>query len=361
MEHEREQTQAGTSGDAEMADAQAGDAQMANSQIGDVRMGHAQILDDRTGAPTRVIEQVGVLDLTAMDSPDALDGIASIRKVGAILVPRNLVPKLSTIPMSQVGTTIPLPPTTEGVKVRQVTGQTTMSGEALANPDGNPNDVLVVTGQLTITSPVRKVGYGHFIVTGQVLAPQGSEAALGAGLTNLTGQAAYFPYTEGAAVKVQVGSTRMSGQALANPAGQETDILVVIGSLIVTSPMERVGYQHIAVVGTVLAPPESEAALSGRVTSIGSGVVYYTAPPRVFDGKDAFPSTFFEYLDEPITLVLSGSFAIEDDVTPELLKQKVAGIVLSGKLTAPRQLVGVIQALTLAKSGTIAISADAGT
>ena len=50
-------------------------------------------------------------------------------------------------------------------------------------------------------------------------------------------------YTEGAAVRVQVGSQRVSGTALANPAGQPTDILLVIGSLIATSPVEQLGYQ----------------------------------------------------------------------------------------------------------------------
>jgi hypothetical protein len=282
-----------------------------------------------------------------------LDGISGIRNAGAIIVPRSLVARLSKIPMSNVGAVLPV---TDGARLHQFTGQTAINGEALANPAGGPDDVLVVTGQLAVTSPVQKVGFGQVIVTGQIVAPEGSETALGAGISSLTGQVMYYPYSEGAAVRVQIGSQHISGRSLANPAGKETDILLVIGDLVVTSPVEKLGYQHIVAIGPVLAPLGSEEALEGRIVSIGEGVVYYTAPPRVFTGKDTFTRTFFEYLDEPITLVLTGSFTFDADVTVDLLKDKLAGVVLTGKLMAPRDLVGIVQARTLAKSGLIAVS-----
>ena len=39
-------------------------------------------------------------------------------------------------------------------------------------------------------------------------------------------------------------------------------------------------------------------------------------------------------LDEPITLVIDGNYTIEEDVTLELIRQKVRGLVLHGKLTS---------------------------
>jgi hypothetical protein len=306
-----------------------------------------------TSATASVIRNVGVLDLSGLDSPDVLDGITSMVNVGVVIVPEPLLPKLSRIPMRNVGVTIPVP---KGARLRQFSGQTVLSGDALANPDGSMDDVLLVSGQLAITSPVQKVGFGQIMASGQVLAPVGSETVLSPAFSRMSGQVSYYPYTEGAVVRVQIGSQRMSGKALANPGGQPTDILLVIGSLIATSPVEQLGYQHLAVIGTVLAPAESEDALEGRVTSLGGGVIYYTAPPRVFDGKDTFGPAFFEYLDEPITMVLTGRFTIDDDVSVDLVKQKVAAVVLTGKLTAPRDVVSLIQARTLTKTGVIRVS-----
>jgi hypothetical protein len=306
-----------------------------------------------TGGQAREIRNVGVLDLTGMESAEALEGITSISNAGVILVPRHLLQKLSTIPMANVGSTIPVP---DGARLRAFTGETVLSGDALANADGGPDDVLVVTGELVITSPVRKVGYGQFIATGEIVAPEGSETALGAGLTRMTGELMYYPYTEGSTVRLVSGSQQVRGDELANPAGQPTDILLVLGTLAVTSPIERLGYQHLVVTGTVVAPPGSEAALTGRVASLGGQVVYSAARPRELTGRHTLPRAFFEYLDEPVLLILTGRCTVEDDVTPDLFKQKVAGIIQTGRLTASREIVGLIQALALQQTGRISIS-----
>jgi hypothetical protein len=303
----------------------------------------------------RGVRNVGVLDLTGLDGPEALDGVTGLTNVGVILVPQPLLAKLGTIPMTNVGSTIPVP---AGARPRMFTGETILSGEALANQDGSPEDVLIATGELVITSPVQRVGYGHFIATGEVIAPVGSEAALGAGLTRMTGELVYYPYTEGATVRVLTGTQRLTGQALANPTGQETDILLVVGPLIVTSPIERLGYQHLVVTDTLLVPPGSEDPLVGRVTTMGGGTITYSAPPRIFSGNNQFAGAFFEYLDDPITLVLSGNSVFEEDVTPEIVKQKVAGVVMSGNVTAPRSVVPMLQTLTLAKCGNLRSSDD---
>jgi hypothetical protein len=304
----------------------------------------------------REITNVGVLDLTALEGPEALDGVRQIKNVGVILVPQPLIQKLSTIPAENVGTTIPVP---AGAKIKAFTGATVMSGEAVTNADGDPNEVLLVTGSLAFTSPVRKVGYQQFIVSGSVLAPEGSEAALGAGISRMTGSLTYYPYSEGAAVRVRTGFQQMSGADLANPAGQESDILLVLDTLAVTSQVDRLGYQHLVVVGTLIAPPGSEAALTGRVTTIGGQIVYSAARPRVFTGRDELARAFFEYLDEPVLLIVNGRCTFEDDVTVDVLKQKLGGVILNGRIDAPRAVVPILQALTLAKNGRIAASDDA--
>jgi len=114
--------------------------------------------------------------------------------------------------MQNVAATVPVP---DGKTVRVMSGQVTLSGEALANANGPQDEVLVVAGQLIITTPVKHVGFAQLITMGQVLAPVGSETALGAGLSRMSGQVAYYPYTEGAAVRVRIGTTRLTPTDLA--------------------------------------------------------------------------------------------------------------------------------------------------
>jgi hypothetical protein len=303
----------------------------------------------------REIRNVGMLDLSGLDAPEALDGVVAIRNVGVIIVPEPLLPRLSRIPMRNVGSTIPVP---AGARPRIFSGDTILSGDALANADGNANDVLIVSGTLVVTSPVAKVGYSQFIASGEVIAPEGSEAALGSGLTRMSGDLFYYPYAAGASVRVRVGAQEVSGRDLANPSGQETDILLVVGAMSVTGPVERLGYQQVVVVGTMVLPPGSEDVLAGRVSSLGGRVIYSTARLRQFTGNDSFGRGFFEYLDEPILLAVTGNCTLEDDVTPDLLKEKVAGIILTGNFIAPRAALGAVQALTLSKTGNISASDD---
>jgi hypothetical protein len=302
----------------------------------------------------REIRNVALLDLTGATAAETLDGITRIANVAAILVPESLLGRLMSIPMQNVAATVPIP---DGKPVKVMSGQILMSGEALANADGVTDQVLVVSGQLVITSPVQRVGYSHFITIGQVVAPVGSETALGAGLTRMSGQVTYYPYTPGAAVRVLSGTTRLNGAELANPGGQSTDMLLGVGQLIITGTVESVGYQHVVAVGQLLAPKHSEAVLAGRLTALGQ-IVYYTANPRLFDGKDSFSGGFFELLDEPTTLVLNGKFIFEGDVSPELLKRTVTEIVLNGKIIAPRALMPMLQVLTVARNGRITTDDD---
>jgi hypothetical protein len=130
------------------------------------------------------ISNVGILDLTGMKSTEELAGIGSISRVGVVLVPESLMSGLLAVPMEEVGAIVPVP---TGENVKLVTGQMKTTGEALA--DAGREDVLVVAGQLLVTTPVERVGYSEMIVAGQVYAPEGSEGALTAGISRLTSQA----------------------------------------------------------------------------------------------------------------------------------------------------------------------------
>ncbi len=302
------------------------------------------------------ITNVALLDLTGATGTDLLDKVTGISNVACILVPERLMGKLMAIPMEHIAATVPIP---DGKRVKVMSGQIVLSGEALSAPDQKDDEILVVAGQLVITSPVQQAVRQQIVAVGQVVAPMGSETGLGAALTRMSGQVTYYPYTPGATVKTLSSSTRLSGAELANPGGHPSDVLIAIGQLVITKPFDVLGYEHIVAVGGVVAPRGAETLLAGRVTTIGGGVMYYTAPPRVFDGKETLSGAFFDLLDEPITLVLDGKFTFADDVSPEQLKRAVAEIVFDGKLIASPKLVPMLQVLATQRDGRIVTSDEA--
>jgi hypothetical protein len=308
---------------------------------------------ERTGAETipegGVIEGVAVLDLTA-HSAESIARIKRIVGVALVLVPESLAGELAGIPMQGVARVLAVP---DGGRARLHTGVVTMPGSALAAP-GAENDFLVMTGVMVLTSPIQEVTYRGIVATGVLLAPRGSEAALAARLTAATGTTGYYDYAEGQTVKVFQGQTRLRGEALANRGGQPSDIAIVAGQLVVTTPATSVGFQQIVVAGQLAAPEASVDALEPLLTVVGQ-VAWYTGAARAFAGSDRFGRAFLELLPEPLTLVLSGAFTFERDVPAELLREKVAGIVLSGALKGPRELVPMLQLLTIEKQGVIGV------
>jgi hypothetical protein len=300
------------------------------------------------------LKDVALLDLTPLTSAEDLAGITRISDVAMVLVPEPLMAAAVSIPMDDVAMVLPVP---EGVEVRVHTGALVMGGEAMAGPEVE-NATLIVTGTLILTSPVPRVDYRQVVVIGLVLAPHGSESALGAGLTRVTGSVDYYPYAEGQEIKVSTGQLLAGGELLANPSGGPDDLLVVAGQLVVTGPVTTVGFRRIVVAGQMLAPRESQAVL-GPATVVKGQLAWYSGQPRFFVGKERFGRSFFELLDRPLTMALVGSFEIDPDVPPELLREKVAEIVLVGKLVAPARLVGVLQLLTTEKVGKVTVAEDA--
>lgn len=295
-----------------------------------------------------VVENMALLDLSQVRSAEDLARITSIRNVASVVVPESLAGALAAIPMRNVANVVPVP---DGARVNSHVGALTIDGAALAAPGDGPI-VLLVTGALVVTSPVERVGFHSILTVGAVVAPDGSQAALTPALRQTVGSTVYYPWVEGQSVRVFQGDSRLKGELLANPGGSPDDIALVAGALVVTSPVAAVGFRRIVVVGALIAPEDSQLVLAPALVMVG-GAVWYTAPPRIFSGKDRFTAGFFELLDEPVTLVLNGSFEFDPDVPVPLVKEKVAAIVLNGKLTASRELVPLLQVLAIQKNGVI--------
>ncbi len=292
-----------------------------------------------------VIQDVAVLDLTASTRPEELAHIRRIEDVAVILVRESAASALTRIDMSDVASVVQVPE--HGIP-RVHTGTLVLTGEAFAD-EKNKDDVLVVTGTLIATEPVRRVALAGVIVTGTVLAPEGSEA-LAAALTRLTGTFDTFPYREGQRIEHRSGNIEIGASGLANRGGTPHDVLLVSGVLTVRGEISDIGYERIVVAGSLVAPRQNQDLLEPRVTA--NSTVWYTAPPKSFSGTTTLSKAFFQLLDEPVTLILHGTTTIDPDVTLDDVKPAVAAVYSHGTLRAPKDVLSLFQVREGRLSGT---------
>ena len=129
------------------------------------------------------------------------------------------------------------------------------------------------------------------------------------------------------------------------PAGQAGDILVTAGQVAVTGEVSTLGYRLVMVAGQFAAPAASRDAIEPFVQVQGQAGWYQGENPRVFYTDTALGPDFFRLLDEPVSLVVFGDLTIADGVTEDMVREKVASVVLFGDATAPAGLVAVLQVL----------------
>ena len=294
----------------------------------------------------RVISGEAVADLSHLTSPEDLAAIARIEQVATVIVPESLAAAYARIPTSGVAATVFVP---DGANVRVHTGSLTVGGDGL----GAADDVLVVIGMLVITSPVTGEVPHRITVVGQVLAPRGSEAALGRVLGGGSGSVSYYRYTEGQDFKVLSGQVKLSGAMLANPAGEAADVLIAAGQVIVTGPVTTVGYAQVIVAGQLIAPAASRDLLEPRMQITGQSAWYRSDDPRIILDDISVGPDYFRLLDHPITLVLLGDMTVAPGVSEDMVREKITDIVLLGDITAPPELVPVFQVLAIEAFGDI--------
>jgi hypothetical protein len=300
-----------------------------------------------------VLRDQPIVNLSHLTSPDQLAAIGRIEDVALVIVPQSLAAAYLAIPASDVAATIYVP---DGAKVRTHTGTMAVPGDGI----GGGDDVLIVTGALLITSPITGSLPREIHVTGSVLAPRGSETALGPVLAGVTGSISYYRYVDGQDIKVLSGEVKLSGAMLENRAGRPDDILLAVGEVIVTGQVSAVGYGLVLITGEVAAPEASREVIESRLQVQGELAWYPGNNLRAFHGRASLGAGFFRQLDEPVTVLAFGPLAILPDVTESLLREKVRSFTLFGPTTAPAELVGVVQFLATDVFGTIEASDGPG-
>jgi hypothetical protein len=218
---------------------------------------------------------------------------------------------------------------------------------------GAADDVLILTGMLIITSPVTAPVPQRIHVVGSVLAPRGSEAALGSALAGVTGEVSYYRPADEQDIKVLSGQVRLSGAVLANPAGQADDMLIAAGQVVITGEVTTVGYGQLIMAGQLAAPAASRDVIEPRARVQGQAAWYRGDDPRVFYRGTSLGPDFFRLLDHQVSLVVFGDLTITAGVTEAMMLEKITGISVFGDATAPPALVGVVQALAADVFGAI--------
>lgn len=129
---------------------------------------------DGLGGEDEILIVVGLLVIT---SPVTAPVPRRICVVGSVLAPRGSEAVLGPALAGGSGTISYYRPAADQ-DVRMLSGQVKLSGPALANAGGSPQDVLVVAGQVVVTSVPEAVGYQRVIVAGQIIAPQAASELL---------------------------------------------------------------------------------------------------------------------------------------------------------------------------------------
>jgi hypothetical protein len=142
-------------------------------------------------------------------------------------------------------------------------------------------DRRVISGEAVVdfshlTSPEDLAAIARIEGVATVIVPRSLAAAYARIPTSDVAATVFVP--DGANIRVHTGSLTVSGDGLGAP----DDVLVVIGMLVITSPVTGEVPRQVTVVGQVLAPRGSEAVL-GRVLGGGAGSVSYY---RYTEGQD---------------------------------------------------------------------------
>jgi hypothetical protein len=152
-----------------------------------VHTGSLVVGGDGLGSGDDVLVIVGMLVIT---SPVTGTVPRRIHVVGTVLAPKGSEAALNSA-LGGVTGSIDYYTYREGQEIKVSAGQVKLSGAMLANPAGQPDDILVAGGQIVVTGAVTKVGFAKVIVGGQLAAPAAGQEVLEPWL-EVHGQVAWY-------------------------------------------------------------------------------------------------------------------------------------------------------------------------
>ncbi len=212
------------------------------------------------GAADDVLVVIGMLVIT---SPVTAPVPQRIYVVGSVLAPRGSEQILGPALAGGTGG-VSYYKYADGQDVKLLSGQVKLSGAMLANPAGQPDDILIVAGQVVVTGEISSIGYRTVIIAGQLAASAASRDLIEPA-AHIQGQAGWY---EGGTPRVFNGDATLGPgffRMLDHPVS-----LVVFGDLSiaegVTEDMMREKITGITVFGDATAPAELVGALQVLTT-----------------------------------------------------------------------------------------------
>ena len=182
---------------------------------------------------------------------------------------------------------------------------------------------LTEPGQLAAISRIEDVAV--------VVVPESLAAAYAKIPTVDVASTLYVP--SGVNVRLQTGSLSVGGDGL----GGENDVLVVIGLLLITSPVTGPVPKRIYVVGSVLAPRGSEQVLGQALAGGSGGVSYYEHADgqhvKVLSGQVKLsPAVLANTAGRPDDILVAAGEVV---ITGEVTSVGYALALIAGQLAAP--------------------------
>lgn len=217
---------------------------------------------DGLGAANDVLVIIGLLIVT---SPVTTPLPQRIHVIGSVLAPRGSEAVLGPAIAGGTGA-ISYYKHADGQEVKVHGGQVRLSGAMLANRGGQPEDMLIVAGQVTVTGEVTTIGYQNVVIAGQVAAPEASRDLLES-VAQVQGQVCWY---KGGDPRVFTGDSTLGAdffRLLGHPVA-----LVVFGDLSiaagVTETMVLEKIAGITLFGDLTVPPELLGAVQVLATDV---------------------------------------------------------------------------------------------
>jgi hypothetical protein len=193
-------------------------------------------------------------------------------------------------------------------------------------PTGRPGRVIKDEAILDLshfTEPAQLSAISRIEDVAVVVVPESLAAAYATIPTTDVASTLYVP--SGVNVRLQTGSLTVGGDGL----GAENDVLVVIGLLLITSPVTGPVPKRIYVVGSVLAPRGSEQLL-GPALAGGTGAVSY-----------------YDYSGDQHVKVLSGQVRLSPAVLANAAGRPDDILVVAGEVVVTGEVTSVGYGLTM--------------
>jgi hypothetical protein len=109
--------------------------------------------------------------------------------------------------------------------------------------------------------------------------------------------------------------------------------------------------EQIRCTDTIFCPAGLKGALSGKCNLLENSAIFYEGALWLVDGEQTLRAARFDYLDGRATLVVFGELAIDPNVEPRMLADRLASIHNFGQIRCTPEQMGALEARLAVNEG----------